>query len=206
MEKIIYFIRHGESVANSGGITMENKKIPLSAKGLEQSQSVAENLNIKPSQILVSEYLRTHQTAKPFCDRINSKYQVCTQLNEFSIISHELIEGMIGSQRRPIADAFWSNGDVKKRMGVEADTFVEFSERVNGFIAGMSQLSNNTVLFGHGIWFGMLLWKLMGFAANDQQGMIGFRRFQNGLPISNCIIYRLHSVNDRNWSVCVHNV
>jgi broad specificity phosphatase PhoE len=127
MEKIIYFIRHGESVANAGGITMENKKIPLSSKGLEQSQSVAENLNIKPSQILVSEYLRTHQTAKPFCDRINSKYQVCTQLNEFSIISHEL------------ADAFWSNGDVKKRMGVEADTFVEFSERVNGFIAGMSQ-------------------------------------------------------------------
>jgi alpha-ribazole phosphatase len=206
LEKTIYFIRHGESVANAGGITMENKKIPLSSKGLVQAQSVVENFKIMPSQILVSEYLRTHQTAKPFCCRNNSEYQVCTELNEFSIISHELIEGMTGTQRRPIADAFWSEGDVNKRMGIEADTFNEFSERVNGFIAGMSQLSNGTVLFGHGIWFGMLLWKLMGFAANDQQSMIGFRRFQNGLPISNCIIYRLHSVNDRNWSVYVHNV
>jgi alpha-ribazole phosphatase len=203
--KIIYYIRHGESVANAGGITMENKKIPLSAKGLEQAHSVAESLKIKPYQILVSEYLRTHQTAEPFCVRNNSKYQVCTQLNEFSIISHELIEGMTGSQRRPIADAFWSEGDVNKRMGIEADTFVEFSERVNNFIAGMSELSDNTVLFGHGIWFGLLSWKLMGFATNDHQSMIGFRRFQNGLPISNCIIYRLHS-NNRNWSVHIHTV
>jgi alpha-ribazole phosphatase len=155
LEKTIYFIRHGESVANAGGITMKNRKIPLSAKGFEQARSVAENFKIKPSQILVSEYLRTHQTAEPFYVRNSSEYQICTKLNEFSIISHEL---------------------------------------------------NDTVLFGHGIWFGMLLWKLMGFAANDRQSMIGFRRFQNGLPISNCIIYRLHSVNDSNWSVCVHNV
>lgn len=141
MEKTIYFIRHGESVANAGGITMENKTIPLSAKGLEQAQSVAESFRVKPSQILVSEYLGTHQTAEPFCSRNNSECQVCTELNEFSIISHELIEGMTGIQRRPVADTFWYNGDVIKHMGVEADTFVEFSERVNGFIAGMSQLS-----------------------------------------------------------------
>lgn len=167
---------------------MENKIIPLSEKGLDQANSVAEGFKIKPSQILVLEYLRTHQTAEPFCRRINSKCQVCTELNEFSIISHKLIEGMTGTLRRPIEEAFWSAGDVNKRMGIETDTFVGISERVNNFIAGMPELSDDTVLFGHGIWFGMLLWRLMGFAANDQQSMIGFKRFQNGLPITNCII------------------
>lgn len=117
MDKTIYFIRHGESISNAGGITMENKKVPLSAKGFEQAQTIAKSFTVKPSQILVSEYLRTHQTAEPFCGRNKSEYKVCTELNEFSIISHELIEGMTGTQRQPISDSLWTAGDVNKRMG-----------------------------------------------------------------------------------------
>jgi hypothetical protein len=46
-----------------------------------------------------------------------------------------------------------------------SQTFTEFSERVNEFIAGIPQLSNNNVLFGNGIWFGVSFLKLMVFAA-----------------------------------------
>ena len=69
MSKTTYFIRHGESVSNAGGMTMEHGLIPLSDKGKYQAEIVAETLNIAPSQVLVSEFIRTHQTAQPGCDK-----------------------------------------------------------------------------------------------------------------------------------------
>lgn len=64
--KSIYFIRHGESVANAGGVTMRHDLIPLSEIGLAQAQTIPDKLQIEPSLILVSNFIRTHQTAKPF--------------------------------------------------------------------------------------------------------------------------------------------
>jgi broad specificity phosphatase PhoE len=129
VDKTIHFFKHGESILNTGGITMEIKKFRYQQKVLN---------NPKP---------------------------------------------LTGTQRRRIADSFWTAGYANKLIGVEADTFIEFSERENRFIAEMFQQSKNIVLFGHGIWFGMLFWKLMGFPADKRQAMIGFRRSQNGLPI-----------------------
>jgi broad specificity phosphatase PhoE len=72
MSKALYFIRHCESVSNAGGMTMEHGSIPLSGRGKHQAQIVAETLDVKPSQVLVSELIRTQQTAQPFCDKIES--------------------------------------------------------------------------------------------------------------------------------------
>jgi hypothetical protein len=46
------------------------------------------------------------------------------------------------------------------RMGAQAETFLEFSARVGEFIAELPGLPGESVIFGHGIWFGMLCWKL----------------------------------------------
>lgn len=169
MSLTLYFIRHGESVSNVGGMTMEHGSIPLSDKGKHQAQVVAETLSVVPSQVLVSGLIRSQQTAQPFCDKHQVNYQVNPLLNEVHAISHELIDGMTGEQRSPIAQAYWMEGDVNKRMGEHADTFNEFRERVDGFIGAMVDLPDNTVIFGHGIWFGLLMWRLMGFEAHDKQ-------------------------------------
>jgi hypothetical protein len=50
----------------------------------------------------------------------------------------------------------------------------------------------------------MLSWRLLGFAAHDQQGMLAFRRFQSGLPLLNCIAYVLQSQIEGCWSFQVH--
>lgn len=204
MTVTLYFIRHGESVSNAGGMTMEHNSIPLSEKGRQQAQVVADTLGITPSQVLVSELVRTQQTAQPFCTKHRLNYQTNPLLNEIHALSYELIEGMMGEQRRSIAQAYWAEGDPNKRMGEQADTFHEFRERVDGFIEAMGSLPDNTVIFGHGIWFGLLVWRLMGFEAHDKQGMIAFRRFQSGLPLSNGIIYSLQSVNSRLWNIQIH--
>ena len=183
---------------------MEHHAIPLSDKGKLQAQLVADTLAINPSQVLVSELIRTQQTAQPYCDSHSIRYQINPLLNEIHAVSYELIEGMLGQQRRQIAQQYWSEGDVHKRMGNHADTFTEFRDRVDGFIDEMPKLVNNTVIFGHGIWFGMLCWRLLGFAAHDQQGMLAFRHFQSGLPLLNCIVYVLQSQAGDLWNFQVH--
>lgn len=205
MKKLtLYYLRHGESVSNAGGMAMEHGSIPLSDKGKLQAQVVAETLGVIPAQVLVSGLIRTQQTAQPFCDKHQINYLVNPLLNEIHAVSLELIDGMTGEQRRPIAQAYWAEGDVNKRMGEQADTFNEFRERVDGFIDEMTKLPDNTVIFGHGIWFGLLMWRLMGFEAHDRQGMITFRRFQSGLPLLNGMAYVLQSVDGKLWSIQAH--
>lgn len=205
MNKTIYFIRHGEkSTANAGGVTMEHSTIPLSDIGLQQAQAIPMLLKVKPSLVLVSEFIRTHQTAQPFCAQHKMVPQVQPLLNEFSAISHELIMGMTGEERRPIADAYWAESNASKRVGLHADTFLEFNKRVSYFKDELSYLADQTVIFGHGIWFGMLVWHLMGFAYQDSQSMKAFRRFQTSLPMQNGVIYKLISQGS-DWAVQLHN-
>jgi hypothetical protein len=56
-------------------------------------------------------------------------------------------------------------------------------------------------MFGHGMWFGLLVWKPLGFTATDSLGMKAFRRFQLGLPMLNCGVYTLLRGVDGHWRV-----
>ena len=38
-----------------------------------------------------------------------------------------------------------------------------------------------------------MVWKVLGLSANDSYGMRALRRFQLGLPRSNCVVYVLES-------------
>lgn len=201
--KTLIYIRHGESVSNAGGKTMVHKAIPLTERGHRQAKFIAEHLDVKPNLVLVSEHIRTQETAKPFCDRNRHDPVVVPKLNEFSALSHELILGMNGKERRPIANAYWNDADIHRRMGDFADTFTEFNLRVIEFKAMMDQLTDRTVIFGHGIWFGLLVWQLLGFEVFDSLSMKAFRRFQTGLPLANGIVYRLTSKGSNNWRVQV---
>ena len=65
-EKEIYFLRHGESIANIKGVFAGQKEnSPLSEEGRNQAKKVARDLiekNLKPSKIYVSPLLRTQET------------------------------------------------------------------------------------------------------------------------------------------------
>ena len=202
-ENAIYFVRHAESTANAGGLSVQHALIPLSETGILQAQDLASTLNVRPGLVLSSEFIRTQQTAQPFCEIHQCEFKVEPLLNEFSALSRELIIGMMGNERRPFADAYWAEADVSKRMGVEAETFLEFNNRVAVFLNKMEALPNNTVVFGHGIWFGLLVWLSMGFNAKDSTQMKAFRRFQLALPLSNCVIYKVTHSN-YGWKVGIY--
>lgn len=199
--KILTFIRHGESIANAGGVTMAHDAIPLSELGKAQAQALAAVLDLQPSKIVVSEFLRTHHTALPFCDKVSMQPVIHAGLNEFSCLDPDLIQGMVGAQGRPMAEAYWQAADPERRMGEQADTFHEFEQRVMAFMPELDSLPDKTVLFGHGIWFALLTWKLLGFNAREHQGMKAFRRFRSGFPMPNTAVYRLESFAPGRWRV-----
>ncbi|MCL2524165.1 MAG: histidine phosphatase family protein [Betaproteobacteria bacterium] len=199
----LYLIRHGESLANAGGITMEHAAIPLTELGHQQAQALAALLPPEPAGVWVSPFLRAQETARPYCARTSRSPVILTLLHEFETIDPDLLQGMTGQERRPIADAYWQQCDPDRRMGARAETFREFARRVQIFCdEHLDALPDGAVLFGHGIWIGMLVWKLLGFSANDSFGMRAFRRFQSGLPMPNGAVYRFSKAAGR-WQATV---
>ena len=85
-------------------------------------------------------------------------------------------------------------------MGTQAETFAEFEGRVAAFMGKLASLRDRSVMFGHGMWMGLMVWKLLGLSAKDSQGMKAFRRFQLGLPIANCVVYVLESAGPGRWT------
>ena len=178
---MIYFVRHAQSTANAGGVTVAHADIPLSELGRRQAELIAELmaelLDVKPKLLLSSTYGRALETARPFSEKTGCPITLHPLLHEFSALDATLIDGMVTAQRRPMADAYWSQADPDLRHGPGSETFREFEARVAAFQVELPELPEDTVLFGHGIWFGLLYWKLLGFSADDSARMRAFRRF-----------------------------
>jgi alpha-ribazole phosphatase len=197
----IFLVRHGQSTANAGAVTMEHSAIPLSPMGVLQATALAAALDVAAGEIRSSAFVRARETARPFAAKLNSSVAVHPLLNEFSSLDERLIAGMTLDERRPITEAYWATADPDMRQGQRAETFREFYDRVSEFMLMMNSLPDSTVLFGHGIWFSLLIWRLMGFAAIDSDAMKAFRRFQTTLPMPNCAVYELSSANRGRWAV-----
>ena len=188
--KTLYLIRHAQSEANAGGISKPERDIALSPLGREQAQALVARLP-RSNHVYVSELRRTHETAAPYCRAHGITPQVLPQLNEFSCLAFDRIRGMDGTARRPLADAYWQRADPLECTGAGADSFAAFNQRLSAFLAHYPQLEDGSLLFGHGIWIGLLAWRLLAFSAETAADMAAFRRFQTGLPMPNTAVWQL---------------
>jgi broad specificity phosphatase PhoE len=195
------FVRHAQSIANAGGITVPHHDICLSDLGIRQAQSLAASLTIPASKIIVSSMRRTEQTAAPLCERLGIKPEVDSMLDEFSVIDPTLIAGLDGAQRKSFVKDYWAAPDTEKRLGPAADTFSEFHTRVQGFTNKMNSLPSDSIIFSHGIWLGLLFWILDGNEANSPETMITFRHYQQRLAMPNCAVFTLTQHAQTPWQV-----
>ena len=172
---------------------MPNAQIPLTEKGYEQAKLVAEMLPVDTSMILCSEFLRTQQTASYYAEKLNMSIETEPWLNEFNTLCHTRIAGLNGEQRKLITDKYWSDADPNRVLGQTAESFFQFGLRVHQFLDYMlHDLPDKTVIFGHGMWFAMLNWKILGFNSYDVWSMRAFRCYQIGMPMLNCFSYQIH--------------
>jgi alpha-ribazole phosphatase len=198
----IYLVRHAQSQANAGGVTLENALVPLTPLGELQARAIAQLLPPSAVTIWASPFKRALDTAAPYCERMGHPAATCDDLREFETVDTVQLRGTACEERETVVAGYWMKSDPDHRSGPAAETFREFHERVertrHGFLPG---LPDGSILFGHGMWMALLLWQLWGFATVDRIGMTLFRRFQLGFPTPNTGIYCLSRAAPGNWLV-----
>lgn len=197
--KSLYFIRHGQSLANTGAKSMPDKDIPLTDLGEKQANLLLsdwQTLNITPSCIYSSPLLRAKQTAIIFNQNYALNIHILPELKEFCCLSFDNIKDMMGNERAVLAKHYWQNATIEFKDGDDADSFCEFDGRVSAFLNRLEYFEHNSVFFGHGIWVGLLAWRLLGLSVKTNADMQKFRQFQTALPMYNTVIYRLDMIEN----------
>ena len=198
----VYFIRHGQSQANVGGITLENPVVPLTELGELQARTVATLLPATATAIWSSPFKRALDTAAPYCARVGQSPATHADLREFETVDTVQLRGSSSIEREAVVARYWLESDPDRRSGPAAETFREFHERVARVrMAFLPSLADGTIIFGHGMWMALLFWQIWGFEQVDHVGMTLFRRFQLGFPTPNTSVYGLTRVAPGHWAV-----
>lgn len=200
--RTLYLIRHGQSQANAGGVTLENPLVPLTELGELQARAVAPLLPATADTIWSSPFKRALDTAAPYCTRMGRPPAMHDDLREFETVDTLQMSGRSSAEREAVVARYWLNPDPDVRTGPDAETFREFHDRVSRVRRQfLPSLPNGTVIFGHGMWMALLFWQLWGFAKVDPVGMTLFRRFQLGFPTPNAAVYGITLVAPDRWEV-----
>jgi hypothetical protein len=112
------------------------------------------------------------------------------------------MRGSAFAERNAAVARFWVMAEPDQRTGPAAETFREFHERIARVrTQWLPNLTDGTVIFGHGMWMALLFWQIWGFEKVDHAAMIEFRRFQLGFPMPNAALYGVTSVDSGKWAI-----
>jgi broad specificity phosphatase PhoE len=85
-ETTIYLVRHGESEANAAGVFAGQSDSPLTERGKQQAQAVAEALSTVPfDRVVSSDLSRTRHTAEVIARRQGLRVEVFPELREIDV-------------------------------------------------------------------------------------------------------------------------
>lgn len=188
----VWFIRHGESVANAGGVTMEAWSYPLSELGYRQSDQLASALPAEPHLIIHSPYKRARETAEPTMRRFAHVRTEEWSVQEVQYLDAEKCTGTTQDQRREMSREYWRVGD-PHFAAPGAESFAGFIARVQAAIDALAvRDERHTFVFSHGQFMSALAWLLLSRPAIiDSAAMRRFYQFIHGYPMPNCAVLPL---------------
>jgi broad specificity phosphatase PhoE len=152
----LYFVRHGESTANVLWEFSNNGfKHPLTERGIEQAQTVAQELfGLEVEQIFSSPVIRAVQTAQILAESLHAPLEFTEALREWSVGIYEGTTDPLGWRLHDQVMEDWSvnqNYDSKMPGG---ESFHEIQARFTPFIEGLvrerGKSNENIILVGHG--------------------------------------------------------
>jgi len=145
-----WWIRHGESTANAGGRADDPRQVPLTEAGERQAREVAAAIEVEPSLVVVSPYLRTRLTAAPLIARWPSVPVVEWPIHEFTVLSSATMRDTTGLERAVRARPYWDRNDPESRDGDGAESFCDLTARASGALKRLRSMDEGTVvLFSH---------------------------------------------------------
>lgn len=201
--KEIWFIRHGESMGNSGLPTPGVAENPLTEKGRMQAIAAAEKINRAPDLIVVSPYLRTQQTAEPTRQRFPQVPVETWQVQEYTVLAAARYVGTTEIERHPWVEAVLERNDPHHADGEGADSFSGLLARIHTMKAACEALPHNFVtIFTHGRFIRMLLWYLLqGAPEATPERMREAMLYARGMRIENGVIIRTLIDDQGQWFV-----
>lgn len=152
INKKVVLIRHGESEANVGLPTSDPASIPLTEKGRQQAEQIAEKLTITPDLIIVSPYLRARQTAEPTIKHFPQvKVERWPEVREFTYLSPASCAGTTVEERKERMAAYWKAANPYYVDGEEAESFSQFVQRIDVVLKKLKDTdAKNILMFTHG--------------------------------------------------------
>ncbi len=196
--RTIVFVRHGQSQANAGGVTIGHAEVSLTDEGHAQAQRLADSgvLPAEPPRVLSSPFMRAMETARPYAQRTGRDLELVPALREFDMVGPEATP----QEAHSMIKNFWLIADPDLNLGGQTETFRDFYERVALFQTEVAPtLPDGTVCFGHGFWIAMLAWQRLGFTDIDTASMERFKKFQGGLPVPNASAFGLVEAAPGAW-------
>lgn len=197
----VRFIRHGESLANAGGITAEPHAIPLTHKGRLQAQAVSETFNYAPDLIIASSYLRARHTAEPTLARFPQVPFRIWPVHEIATLATARRINTCTQQRLPLILEYWSKGDPDFVDGEGAESYRAFMERIRQTLERLTELTahKDITVFTHGLFMKGILKEIADpLHAISGKTMQAFQEFHLATQIENAEGYSI-SWDGRQW-------
>jgi probable phosphoglycerate mutase len=175
----IFLVRHGESLANAGGVPPDHITNPLTERGHAQAKEFADSFNCTPTLILQSPFLRARQTAEPFLQRFADVPVEEWPIEEFTYLEAKHHHGTSEEQQMPHILKYWELGDPAYVSGPGAESFTQFLDRVREAMRRLAGMGPGAcvVVFTHGFFIQAFRMLLLFPGAADAQLMANFRRF-----------------------------
>ncbi|MEB7639587.1 histidine phosphatase family protein [Acinetobacter pittii] len=185
----ISLIRHAESEANINGTTLSHASIALSEFGHKQAQALCSKLP-KIDHVIVSRYLRTHQTAAPLLEKYNLTLEIDEHVHEFSYLSERKCANTNMDDRKAWVNRYWEKMDYQHRDAGDAESFEDLYIRVQTFHEKLKALTENYVqknlaVFSHGQFLQLLMMQLQQPQPLSKELMQQFRYNLVNQPIRN---------------------
>lgn len=192
----ILLVRHGQSLANSGGRTADHDSNPLTELGRQQSEELVDRVGCKPTLIVVSPFLRAQQTAEPLRRRFPDVPVEEWPVQEFTFLEPSLFRNTSEADRDPHISTYWQRQDPAYVDGPGAESFHVFFDRARDAIRRLIARNPGgcVVIFSHGFFIQAFRLLLLFPNATEAQLMANFRRFH--------LVNFIHNVDSLEFELC----
>lgn len=207
--KIIYFVRHGETLLNAVNIRQAEGG-SLSEKGRQQAHATAKRFphsRGRPEVIIASPYKRTRETANIIAEELHMKVEYSDLLVERRNPSE--IVGHSGSDRdvRTIVDKIDNSYHADELRYSDEENFVDLKNRAEDLLEYIKQRPEKKIItVTHGIFLKMIV-SYMLYGENLSASMYNSLSYKN--PIDNASMaicsYTTHWIKKDEWKLIVWN-
>ena len=197
----LWLIRHAESVANAGETTSTPREIPLSADGREQARLFAAAAGERPDLIVVSPYVRTHQTAEPLIELYPDADVEEMLVQEFTYLSVTRCRGTNFQQRKPWVSEYWERADPFYADGGQAESFAQLIGRCVQFERQIAEREFELAfVFTHEQFIKGLLWRSLQTAVEMTSDLMrSYQKFMTSFTVPNTAVVRVKLDTDRRF-------